>query len=157
VFKEEKYFKIIIESLNYCRKNKGLLLLGYVIMLNHIHLITSNDESTNLSDIMRDFKRHTSKLIAKTFESDNEKLFLYVFKKAAEKQGKGKKYKVWQDHFHPEAIYSEKWLHQKLNYMHNNPVRKGFVANPEDWKFSSARNWTLDDHSVISLDFDFLK
>jgi len=55
VFQEEKYFNVIIDSLKYCQKNKGLYLLGYVIMPTHLHLITSNSEDTTLSDIMRDF------------------------------------------------------------------------------------------------------
>lgn len=152
VFKEEKYCQIIIDSLNYCRKNKGLLLFGFVIMPNHIHLIVSSKERLPLTDIMRDFKRHTSKLISKMLEEDNEKLFLYIFQKA--KRTQKTKYKVWQDEYHPEAIYSEKWFYQKLNYLHNNPVRKGFVVKPEDWKYGSARNWILDDHSTISLDID---
>jgi len=45
------------------------------------------------------------------------------------------------------SLYSEKWFYQKLNYLHENPVRKGFVTKPEDWKYSSAKNWLLDDHS----------
>ena len=156
VFKEEKYFQIIVESLNYCREKKGLFLLGLVIMLNHIHLITSNRDETNLSDIMRDFKRYTSTKIAAELEEDNEKLFLYVFRKAAERQGKKSKYKIWKDDFHPEALYSQKWFNQKMNYLHANPERKGLVIKPEDWKYSSARNWILDDHSVITLDLDIL-
>ena len=65
VFTEEKYFRIIIDSLAYCVVNKGLLLLGYVIMPNHDHLLTANTESTNFSDIMRDFKHYTSGQIAR--------------------------------------------------------------------------------------------
>ena len=154
VFKEEKYFRIIIDSLNFCREHKGLYLLGYVIMLNHIHLIVSTDEGILLSHVMRDFKRHTSKLIAEQLEKDKEKLLLYVFKKAAIKQGS--KYKIWQDEYHPVALYSEEWFNQKLNYMHFNPVRKDFVTRLEDWKHSSARNWYQDDHSVMSLDLKVL-
>ena len=123
-------------------------------MLNHIHLISSSRENILLSDVMRDFKRHTSTTIAKMLENDDDRFLLYIFRKAEGK--KGSNYKVWQDEYHPEAIYSEKWFHQKLNYLHENPVRKGFVLNPEDWKFSSARNWYLDDDSIITLDLDML-
>ena len=156
VFKEEKYRQIILDSLKYCRDFKGLLMFGIVIMLNHLHFVVSCKEGSNLSDIMRDFKRHTSKSMADSLENDNERLFLYVFRKAGEKEGKGSRYKVWQDEFHPEAIYSDKWFYQKLNYLHENPMRKGFVTKPEDWKYSSARNWLLDDHTVITLDLDWL-
>ena len=123
-------------------------------MLNHIHWISSSRENILLSDIMRDFKRHTAKEIARMLKEDDEKLLLYIFKNAGIKQNSSMK--VWQDEYHPEAIYSEKWFNQKMNYLHDNPVRKGFVIQPEDWKYSSARNWFLDDHSIISLDLDDL-
>ena len=156
VFKEESYFQIIINSLKYCIENKGLILLGYVIMLNHIHLLTSNAPDTTLSDIMRDFKRFTSVRIAEQLEVDNEKLFLYVFKKAGTGRRKSQNYKIWQDEYRPEGIYSEKWLRQKLTYIHENPVKKGFVINPKDWKYSSARNWLRDDNSLIDIDKDYV-
>ena len=154
VFKDEKYCKVIIDSLNYCREHKGLLLYGLVIMLNHIHLIVSSRENILLSNIIRDFKRHTSKQIAKMLEEYNEKLFLYVFKKATERQKS--QIKVWKDEYHPEELFSDKWFRQKMNYLHDNPVRKGFVSSAEDWKYSSARNWLQDDHSVIQLDLNML-
>ena len=88
VFPEEKYFQIIINSLKFCIANKGLYLLGYVIMPNHIHLLTANVESTSLSDVMRDFKHYTSSQIAKGLESSNNRLFLYIMKKAAAKEHK---------------------------------------------------------------------
>jgi len=122
IFTEEKYFQIIIDSLKYCIANKGLSLIGYVIMLNHVHLLTSNNENTTLSNIMRDFKHFTSTKIAEQLEEDNEKLFLYVFKKAAAGRSKKQRYRIWQDEFHPEAIYSDEWFSQKLDYIYYNPV-----------------------------------
>jgi putative transposase len=154
VFKTEKYTQIIIDSLNYCRKEKGLLLFGYVLMLNHIHSLVSSRGGFDLSNIMRDFKRFTSTQITKLLEEDNERLFLHIFRKAG--RGQGTKIKIWQDEYHPIAIISEKWFNEKLAYIHNNPVRKGFILKPEDWKYSSARNWILGEHDVISLDFDQL-
>ena len=67
-----------------------------------------------------------------------------------------RKYKIWQDEYHPIALHSEEWFNQKLDYMHFNPVRKDFVTKPEDCKYSSARNWYQDDHSVITLDLEVL-
>jgi REP element-mobilizing transposase RayT len=74
IFTEEKYFRIIIDSLAYCVINKGLLLLGYVIMPNHVHLLTANTESTHLSDIMRDFKHYTSGQIDRVGNSQSSAL-----------------------------------------------------------------------------------
>ena len=155
VFTEEKYFQIIIDSLSYCASSKGLYLLGYVIMPTHVHLLTSNAESTNLANIMRDFKHYTCTHIGEELERSNHRLFLAVMRKAASREKKKQRYKVWQDDFHPENIYSEKWFEQKLNYMHRNPVCKGFVVRAEDWKYSSARNWVLCDESVIQLNYQY--
>jgi len=142
LFKEERYSQVIIESLNYCRTNKGLLLFGLVIMPNHIHYMVSTREGYNLSNIIRDFKRYTSTQMTKLLESDNERLFFYIFRKAGKKQGT--KIKIWKDDYHPEAILSDKWFYKKMEYIHYNPIQKGFVMNPEDWKYSSARNWLID-------------
>ena len=154
VFKEDRYFKVIIDSLNYCRQKKGLLLFGFVIMPNHMHCMAASKEGFELPDIMRDFKRYTATKITELLEEDNERLFLHLFRKAGEWQKT--KIKVWQDEYHPVAIMSEKWFREKMEYIHANPVRKGFVVNPEDWKYSSARNWILDKHDVITLDLDQL-
>ena len=151
IFQSEPYFQIIINSLNYCRKHKGLLLLGYVIMPSHLHLITSNDSSTTLSDIMRDFRAYTSRKIREQLEQEGRLNYLNIFETSAKNLRK-QKYKIWHDDYHPVALKSEKWFHQKMNYLHNNPVRKGFVEQPEHWKYSSARNWLLDDDSIIGID-----
>jgi putative transposase len=154
VFKSEKYAQVVIDSLNYCRKEKGLLLFGYVIMLNHMHCMASSQAGFELSGIMRDFKRFTSTQICQLLEEDNDRLLLDLFRKAG--QAQGTKIKIWRDEFHPIAIISEKWFKEKLEYIHNNPVRKGFVLKPEDWKYSSARNWIMNQDDVISLDLDQL-
>jgi putative transposase len=157
VFKEEKYFTLIIESLKYCIEKKGLIVFGYVIMPSHIHLMASHEKDVTLSDIMRDFKHYTSTKIAEMLLKDNNHLFLRVFQKATEGRSKKLDYKVWQDEYHPIAITSEKWFLQKMEYMHNNPVRKGFVEKPEDWKYSSARNWILDDDGIIIINREMVR
>jgi putative transposase len=152
VFTSDIYFNIIIDSLKYCQRNKGLNLIAYVIMPDHVHLVTSNLEKVNLSDIMRDFKRYTSREISSQLERDNKNFLLEVFKRSAH-IGKGNtEYKVWQDDFHPEAIYSESFLQQKIDYVHFNPVRRELVTKPEDWRYSSARNYYLNDETIIVVD-----
>ena len=77
--------------------------------------------------------------------------FLKLYKKAAEAISTHQKHKVWKDEYHPVALTSDKWFREKLSYMHYNPVRKGFVELPENWKYSSARNWLCDDHSILQI------
>ena len=152
VFVEQRYFQIIVDSLKYCQQDKGLHVFGYVIMLNHFHLIAQTDIGFRFQDVMRDMKKYTSKAISNELEKDNQKLLLYVFKKTAESETGDRKYKIWQDEYHPQILYTEKVCRQKLLYMHYNPGRKGFVASPEDWQYSSARNYILDDHSMMNIE-----
>ncbi len=144
VFTKRAYFSVIIDSLEYCRKEKGLRIHAYVIMLNHVHLIVSMDDEIiqkahlNLSDIFRDFKRFTSNKISKLLQEGGKNSVLNIFEKFAIKEGRNNDFKVWQDGFHPKAIYDERFGLQKLAYIHDNPVKKGYVMKPECWIYSSV-------------------
>ena len=151
VFQSDPYFQIIIDSMKFCRANKGLYLLAYVIMPTHLHLVTANTEDTTLSEIMRDFRQFTSKRIRQQLETDGKKVFLSLFSKAASNLSK-QDYRIWANESHPIALKSDIWIRQKINYIHQNPVRKGFVEIAEDWKYSSARNWILGDDGIIEID-----
>ncbi len=113
IFKEEKYFRIIVDSLNYCTENKGLSVIGYVIMLNHLHLISYNTDETKLSNIMRDFKHHTSSEMAKQLEKDNAKLFFYILKRQLKtEQNRTTKYgrkNFIQRQFIHKAFFYKNW------------------------------------------------
>lgn len=151
VFQKDCYYQIIINSLKYCQENKGLAIHGYVIMPTHLHLITSNEEDTSLKNIMRDFKHFTSNTIIECLEQENHTHYLELFKQAAAVRSGKQKHKVWKNEYHPVALTSARWFKEKLSYIHENPVRKGFVECSEHWKYSSARNWLLDDNSIIQI------
>jgi putative transposase len=151
VFTSPEFFEAIIDSLKYCQAEKHLLLHAYVIMPNHMHTIISASEG-NPSSIMRDFKCYTSKRISELLnESSNDRLLGY-FRTVARNEKRGNNYKIWQSGSHPVMIDSGEFFDQKLDYIHNNPVAKGYVDLPEHWKFSSARNYLLNDHSIIKID-----
>jgi len=65
---------------------------------------------------------------------------LDFFKKSCEHLKRNQEYKVWQNGYHAEYIYSNSFIKQKIEYIHNNPVKDKIVTNPEDYYFSSARN-----------------
>ncbi len=155
IFTRQIYRDIAIDGLSYCQKHKGLNIFGYVIMSNHIHLLVQSEHS-DLSGCIRDFKSYTSKKFREVMFTNVESrrdwmemVFLY-YGKYKEKQT----YKIWAHDNHAEVIYSQKFIEQKLNYIHQNPVRNGLVANPEDYLYSSARNYAgLDSMlEVILLD-----
>ena len=147
----------IIKALHYCQENKGLEIYGYCIMTSHIHLLCKATNGFVMSDVMRDFKRFTSKKIIQIIQEEPEsrkEWMLEYFSKSCEHLKKKQEFKVWQNGYHAEHIYSNKFIRQKLDYIHNNPVKDKIVTLPEDYYFSSARNYaSLDnDLEVILLD-----
>jgi len=126
-------------------------------MHSHIHLLCKAKNGFILSDVMPDFKKFTSKKIIQTIQDEPEsrrECMLDYFKKACEHLKQNHQYKVWQNGYHAEHIYSNKFIKQKMDYIHNNPVNHKIVILPEDYYFSAARNYAdLDnDLNVILLD-----
>jgi len=151
IFTKPEYFKVIIDSLKYCRKNKGLLLYEYTIMSNHLHLIVRAKEGHRLSQIISDFKKHTTREIIKLLEKDNRKYILNLIRNSYSKK-EGYDNQIWQRENYPEVIFSEKFFVEKLNYIYKNSVKKEYVDKPEDWVYCSARNRILNDNKIIELD-----
>jgi REP element-mobilizing transposase RayT len=113
-------------------------------MSNHLHLFCKASKEEPLSNIMRDFKKFTSKKIISTileFPESRREWMLAYFSKACEHLKRKQQFKVWQNGYHAEHIYSNKFIKQKINYIHQNPVVEKIVSNPEDYVFSSARNY----------------
>ena len=143
IFTRQRYRDIILDSLNFCREKKALQIGAYVIMSNHIHTIWTAGNS-NLSDIVRDFKTHTSKTILESIQNEPESRrdwLQYMFQFYGNKTNANEVYKVWTSNNHPEEIYSEVFLRSKINYIHDNPVRAGLVLEPSHYKYSSAVNY----------------
>lgn len=155
VFTRDIYFSVIIESLDYCRKNKGMEIYGYCIMPSHVHLIFRSAEA-DPSGLIRDFKGFTSRKILKTIEENTQESrkewLLWMFEKAGKKNSNVKNRQFWQQNNKPIELWSLKVFEQKLNYIHNNPVISGFVTNPIDWKYSSARNYGNNDDTILEID-----
>ncbi len=127
LFDRHNRWDILLESLRYCQKQKGLKVYGWVFMLNHLHLIARSDD---VIGFVRDFKKFTSKELKKNIQA-TEPTVLDLFEE-------GEKYEFWQKTNMPEMIESEAFFLQKLQYIENNPVKKKYVKKPEDWIYSSA-------------------
>ncbi len=157
IFSRKVYRDIIIENLAYCQRNKGLEIFAYVIMSNHIHLLvrSSRDE---LSNTIRDFKSYTAKEIfyqIETGEESRREWMMKVFQIAASSHKRNAGRQLWAHDNHAMHVYSEKFTKQKVNYIHQNPVRAGIVNNPEDYIYSSASNYAGETGilNVIVLSF----
>ena len=141
LFTRPFYQQIIVDSLNYCSINKGLKLNGWVLMSNHLHFAGRCEEPNRMSDFLRDFKKHTSKkliaAIMETPESRREWL-LDKFSFEARRSGRAENYKVWKDDNHAIDL-SDIDTMEKLDYIHNNPVKAGLVEKAEDYLVSSVQ------------------
>ena len=140
------YKDITIESLKYCQSEKGLNLYAYVIMNNHIHLITSAKEGYNLSDILRDFKKFTSKKTLSAIENNLQESrrdwMLWLFRSAGKKNSNNTNYQFWQQDNRPIELSVNEMMEQRLNYIHMNPVKERIVEEPEHYIYSSAKTYT---------------
>jgi len=153
VFTRKNHKLLMIDALSYCQKNKGLVIFGYCIMPSHIHMIAKAEGSHELSDILRDLKKFTSKAIVRQIEEETEsrrEWMLDHFAKTGEHLKRIKDHKFWQDGNQAKEIYSNQFLYEKLDYIHNNPVQEMIVARAEDYMFSSARNYASMD-SILDV------
>lgn len=144
VFIRRQYKDIFVDSLQYCQKNKGLELYAWCIMTSHVHLIIGTT-GQKMEDIMRDLKRHTAKAILKAI-SDNPQesrkaWMLWMFGRAGERNSNNDKFQFWQQHNNPIELYNNDVMQQKLDYVHANPVDAGFVNEPWEYLYSSAKDY----------------
>ena len=157
VFIRDCYFEVIMTSLAYCRANKGMEIYGYCIMPSHIHLIFRSSLA-NPSALIRDFKGFTARKMLRTIldnpQESRKEWMLEMFKKAGINNSNVKENQFWQQHNQPIQIWSLSVFEQKLRYIHDNPVISGFVTNPVDWKYSSARNYSNNDHTQLEIDIN---
>ena len=145
IFTRPSYRHIIVDSLSYCQSHKGLIIYAWVLMSNHLHMIVDTNDDNMVGDVLRDFKKFTNKKILKVLEQDEHEsrrewlLDRFWFAGANDKRIKN--YRFWQEGNHVEELYTMEFLMQKLNYIHQNPVRAEIVARPEDYLYSSALNY----------------
>lgn len=145
VFTRKEYRFEIVDSLNYCIQNKGLVVYTWCLMPNHLHLVCKAKESYRISDIIRDFKKFTSKSILKLIQEIPEsrrEWLLYRFEFAGKFDNRISKYKFWQETNHAVLLDNNLMLEQRINYTHENPVRALIVGEPFEYLFSSARDYS---------------
>lgn len=154
VFTRPSFIIPIIDSLNYYRYQYDCKLIGYVIMADHIHLLIWPRLEKVITDFMRDLKRFTSGRLTRQAKVENRADWVKRFEEAGTETERAE-YKVWQDSFWEQGIYTEEFLKQKLNYIHLNPVRAGLCTVAEDYPFSSYRNYYLGSSELIEIDTEW--
>ncbi|NOQ24592.1 MAG: transposase [Bacteroidales bacterium] len=146
IFTRNEYKNILIDSLHYCQKEKGMEIFAWCIMTNHIHLIFRSVKGQKPQLLIGDYKRFTSKSIVQAIidnpKESRKEWLIAQFLKAGTKSSNVKKYQFWRHDNKPIELWSNKVIAEKINYIHNNPVEEGLVYKPEDYVYSSARDYS---------------
>lgn len=154
VFTRQVYFDVVADSITYCRKEKGMESFTYCFMPSHVHLIFRSSKKEP-SELLRDFKRHTSKKVLEAIENNpqesRKEWLLWMFERAGKKNATTNKRQFWQHHNKPIELWSEKVIKQKTGYIHNNLIVSGFVLKSIEWKYSSARSFAVN-HTILEID-----
>ncbi|MFA5454244.1 MAG: transposase [Sulfurimonas sp.] len=138
IFTRVETTSIIFESLKHLQQADSLKLYAYVILENHLHLVVSSDD---IGKSMRKFKAHTAKEILKLLQEKDVKTILEqlaFYKKAHKKETT---YQLWQEGIQPKLIQDDKMMIERINYIHQNPVKRGYIDEAKFWRYSSARDY----------------
>jgi REP element-mobilizing transposase RayT len=154
IFTRQRYRDIVIESLRFCQQQKGLQIVGYVLMSNHLHMIVRT-EGYELSNVLRDFKKFTANQILKSIEKEPEsrrEWLLQLFKWYGQGNSDNTHYQFWQQDSHPIALWTLEVIWQKLTYIHLNPVRAGIVNVSHHYVYSSAGDYYENRKGLLDIE-----
>ncbi len=155
VFIRELYFEKMVESLAYCRREKGMEIYCWCIMPSHVHLIFRAKEN-NPGEVLKSLKTFTSKELQKLIEENQQESrkewMLWLMERAGLKNSNVKKRQFWQQNNQPIELWSAEVIDQKVDYIHNNPIISGFVSEPHHWKYSSAADYS-GFKGLLDIDF----
>jgi len=140
VFNDKRACDIFADCLKFYQEREDLILLAWVLMPNHFHLIAKCGIGKNISSVIGNIKRYTARQIGQYLADSGMTHFLDLIGLAAQKEP-GKGTALWKPRFDSFVITSEDTLRQKMNYIHDNPVRRGFVDEPWQWRYSSASDY----------------
>jgi putative transposase len=153
LFRRDVMKRLIVDSLDCMRLRQRLQLYAFVIMPNHIHLVIQCRAEDPLSDVVRDLKKHIADRLIRHYRAEGNQSVLGFLASAVTRPDK-QQYKVWEDGYDAKDVFSAEFLRQKMTYLHNNPCQLhwNLVERPEDYIWSSARFYLLEEPAIIPLD-----
>lgn len=138
VFTRPDAVQILLDSWTHLQRNNQFRLLGYVILENHLHLIA---QAPQLSQAMQSFKSYTARRILDLLTEQRAHVLLDQLSRLKLAHKTESTFQFWQEGSKPKQIRTDRTMWQKLEYMHRNPVERGYVDDPVHWRYSSARNY----------------
>jgi len=138
VFTRRETVQIVLDSWKFLQEKERLTIYGYVILENHLHLIAA---APDLSKEIGDFKSFTARAIIDLLKESNASTLLQQLEYFKLRHKVDQSYQLWQEGSRPKQIQGDEMMLQKLEYIHDNPVKRGYVDEPVHWRYSSARNY----------------
>jgi REP element-mobilizing transposase RayT len=138
IFGNPSIAQIVLDSLQFLQQHERLTVYAYIILENHLHLIASAD---NLSKEIANFRSYTARQIIDFYKAQNVQHILKQLNYYKLRHKTDRDYQLWQEGTHPEQIQGKAMMRQKIEYIHYNPVKRGYVDEPTHWRYSSARNY----------------
>jgi putative transposase len=133
--------KSVVKILGAVRTKLRFALVGYVVMPEHVHLLSNEPPEGAPSDVMRDLKQRVARAL---LSSDSHDEF--------REPNRSRPWAFWQTRFYDFNVFTRKKHNKRLNYTHMNPVRRGLMKNPNDWPWSSYRGYMKTGPVVLSVD-----
>jgi putative transposase len=120
------------------RRRYHFVVVGYVVMPEHVHLLLSEPERGNPSTVMQAVKQGFARRILGRLRCEV----------AGDCDGHGEDH-IWQSRFYDFVLWTAQKRQEKLHYIHQNPVKRGLVDSPEQWRWSSARHYLLGERGPV--------
>ena len=149
VFATSACADILVQSLLHCRANRGLKIYGWVILDTHFHAVLGGPE---LEQTIMAMKRHTALVLLEQVKAEGREWLMNQLAYYKSPHKTASRHQVWQEGVHPQAIMDDAMMEQKLTYIHNNPVKRGWVASPEHWRYTSAHEWLGGAGAIFKCD-----
>lgn len=153
LFQRDVVKRLIVDCLDCMRLRQRLKLYAFVVMPNHLHLVIQCRAQDPLASVVRDLKKQTSDRLIRHFFAEDNRPVLDFLATTVTRPGK-QRHKIWEDGYNAKEIFSPTFLRQKMAYIHDNPCQPhwGLVERPEEYIWSSARFYLLEQPAIIPLD-----
>jgi REP element-mobilizing transposase RayT len=138
VFTRPEAVEVVLDSWRFLQQNQNMALFGYVILENHLHWIAA---APRLPAALKSFKMFTARRLIDLLQIHGAEVILGQLRALKLPHKTRSQYQFWQEGSHPKQIGNNAVMRQKLDYLHNNPVKRGYVDDPLHWRYSSARNY----------------
>jgi len=148
LFADERYVRIVTSAIEVQIRAGRYSLVAYSVMPEHVHLIVKLHEGQEISSVVGALKSWTSHRITEALREDGYQDVLTAFARHARSAAS---YAVWQQSFRAFPVTTESVLWEKIRYIHNNAVHRGLVDGPEQYAFSSARNYAGMDDCILEV------